>query len=229
MSIYPPFQGFSPEAFTFLRQLKRNNDRDWFKPRKEKYIALLQEPMRCLISDLGRLCEKDCPEVYFNPRKSMFRIYRDTRFSHNKEPYKTHIAASFYLGRKSKEQETTWLYLHIEPSSVFVASGVYMPSSRQLRSIRESIDANPEALKKIILHPAFKRKFKKIVGEKLKRKPATYALDHPDIELLKHKQFYIHLDYSPKAALKKNFVNKISRDFAAMMPFARWVAEASKG
>lgn len=227
MHIYPPFQGFSPELFRFLNRLKRNNEREWFQPRKEEYEALGREPMQCLVDELGRLCAKTCPGIIFNPKKAVFRIYRDTRFSNDKTPYKTHVAASFHLSKKSKDEETPGFYLHIEPNEIFMAAGLYMPSSRQLKNIRANIASDPAALKKILGSTKFKGKFKKLQGEQLKRKPKDYAADHPDIELLRYKQFYIHLGYTTAQAQKKDFAKKVAADFAAAMPFIRWVAEAS--
>src|SRR5262249_10265111 len=143
------FQGFSPEAFNFLRALKRHNDREWFTPRKPQFEELLVRPLSCLLTELGATLGPSASGIDFTPKKAIFRIYRDIRFSANKAPYKTHMAAFCKaLGPPSKE-ETPGLYLHLEPDTVFVAAGLYGPSTRQLKSIRRAIDADPGPLKSI--------------------------------------------------------------------------------
>lgn len=119
----PPFPGFRDEAFTFLRDLKHNNDRDWFKPRKVTFDDELMWPMRCLLMDASRRAsEADLP-LAADPKKSIFRIYRDTRFSKNKDPYKTHLGG--VLSRTGSQKDAGVLYIHIEPGASFLGAGFY--------------------------------------------------------------------------------------------------------
>ncbi|WP_413612877.1 DUF2461 domain-containing protein [Bdellovibrio sp. HCB-110] len=217
------FQGFKPEAFRFLRSLKRNNKREWFQPRKENYEELLRHPMMAVVFELAEECKSFAPEIGFNPKRNVLRIYRDTRFSKDKSPYKTNIAASFPFGTYAKNMDSPGLYLHLEPGQVFVAGGLYMPSSLQLRKIRESILKNPDAFLDIVEAREFKKHFGALEGEKLKTTPRGISPEHPMIEYLRHKQFFVSHTFEESVAMKKDFPKKIAKEFKQMMPLLRWL------
>jgi uncharacterized protein (TIGR02453 family) len=139
----PPFPGFRPEAFRFLRALKRNNRRDWFKPRKETYEDELLWPMRCLVAELAREAPAHGVPLTGDPDRAIFRIYRDTRFSKNKDPYKTHVGA--YLTRSGARDEDGGLYLHVGADEAFVGGGFWSPSKGLLGRWREAMAARPQA------------------------------------------------------------------------------------
>ncbi|HEY4643755.1 MAG TPA: DUF2461 domain-containing protein, partial [Bacteroidota bacterium] len=146
LDLYPPFEGFPKEGITFLRQLKRNNNRPWFNKHKEEYEASVKLPMQSLIAALKPRLAQIAPEIEADPKRSMFRIYRDTRFSKDKSPYKTHVAAIFHP--RGHWQESAGLYLEIEPAKVGLAGGIYMPESSQLKLIRRAIADRSEAFSK---------------------------------------------------------------------------------
>ena len=143
-----PFPGLSEDAFTFLRQLKRNNDREWFRPRKDTYIEEIRDPMRMLIADLSRrLPERGIP-LSGDPKRAVFRIYRDTRFSKNKAPYKTHVAA--LLSRDGDKRAPGALYLHIEPKGCRVGGGFWRADKDFIREWRAALSEDPQTFLDIV-------------------------------------------------------------------------------
>lgn len=222
------FRGFPKEGLQFFNQLKKHNKREWFQRRKDTYEALLREPMKALVAELSMKVRPVAPELHFDPKKSIFRIYRDVRFSKDKSPYKTHIAASFGRLGRSKDMETPGVYLHIEPKNCFIGGGLYMPNGEQLKKIREYMQRDPKAFYDVVKSPMFKKKFKEIEGEKLKKAPKGFDPDHPMIEYLRYKQFFIWTKYKETDVLKASFANKVTQDIAAMMPFNRWLEKAMK-
>ncbi len=219
----PDFSGFSPEAFRFLRSLKRNNRREWFQPRKEKYEQVLRLPMMALVCEIGEHARKFAPEIRFNPKDAVLRIYRDTRFSKDKTPYKTNIAATLPFGTYGKDMGSPGLYFQIEPGEVFLGGGLWMPNSEQLRKIRESIMNNPDEFLSIVENRNFKKHFGEIKGERLKTVPRGVLPTHPMIDYLRMKQFYVSVNIDDKAALKKDFPKKIAKEFEHMIPLLRWI------
>ena len=177
-------------VLAYLENLKKNNNRDWFNENKGKYISAKEEfdlfinnliPQIRLIDDsIGVITAKDC----------VFRIYKDVRFSKNKDPYKTHMGAYIALnGRKSK---FGGYYIHIEPNNnSFIAGGVHSPEANILKEIRLEILENTEEFKKILNNPEFKKVFPEIYGEKLNTAPKGFSKDFKDIDLLNHKSFAV--------------------------------------
>ncbi len=150
----PPFPGFREDAFSFLRALKANNERDWFKPRKATYEDEVVWPMQCLVADLaGRFARARVP-LTADPARAVFRIYRDVRFSKNKDPYKTHCGAS--LTRTGDKNDEGVLYLHVEPGASFMAAGFWQPDRTLLNRWRARMAAAPEPYLEIMegLHAA---------------------------------------------------------------------------
>ena len=135
------FTGFPEEGLRFLRALKRNNNREWFQAHKSDYEEFIKKPMEGLVLSLGSDLSKIAPEIVATPKASLFRIYRDTRFSKDKSPYKTHVAASFPHRGLDKHQGAG-LYLHIAPTEVFLGGGIYMPASEDLSAVRHHIAGN---------------------------------------------------------------------------------------
>jgi uncharacterized protein (TIGR02453 family) len=148
------FKAFSPKALAFLRALKRNNDRDWFRARKDRYEAELRGPMAALVDRLARDFRAFAPNLVANPKTAIFRIYRDTRFSDNKTPLKTNIAAIFPCRGLPKHQGAG-LYLEVAPGWVWVGGGMYSPEASQLLAVREHIAANERRWRAIVESPAF--------------------------------------------------------------------------
>jgi len=137
MDTLPPFPGFRPEALQFLRDLRENNDRDWFKPRKAVYDDDLLWPARCLVADVATEASRAGLPLTADPMKGIFRIYRDTRFSKNKAPYKTHVGLVW--SRSGNKNDEGSLYVHVEPGGSFLAAGFWSPEAPLLRRWRERI------------------------------------------------------------------------------------------
>ena len=223
-SIFPPFTGFPKDALLFLKRLKKKNNREWFQKHKEEYEEVVKFPMQCLIASLSSELSHEMPEIEFNPRKSIFRIYRDVRFSKNKAPYKTSIAASFQIRGAKDRHESPGLYLHIQPGQVFLGGGLYMPMGDQLNAIRKSIAADPDRYLDVVRNNKFRKTFGGIQGEVLQKAPLGYPKDHPMIEHLRHKQFFVGIELNESACLKERFLHTVGETFSTAMPLVRWLA-----
>jgi uncharacterized protein (TIGR02453 family) len=226
LEFFPPFEGFPRDGIDFMKRLKRNNNRPWFEKHKEEYGAVVKLPMQSLIVALQPQFEKFAPEFDIHPKRSLFRIYRDIRFSKDKTPYKTHVAAHFVLRGKPKGVEGSGYYLHIEPGEVFIGGGIYMPDGDQLKKIRKAIAGQPDRFVSILQQRQFKKIFKRLQGEKLQRVPQGYEPDHPMAEWLKYKQFFLWVEWTEARSLKKKFAGDVAEVFEAATPLVRFLNEA---
>ncbi len=226
MDFYPPFDGFPREGIDFMKRLKRNNNRPWFEKHKAEYESSVKLPMQSLIAALHPHFERFAPEFDINPKRSLFRIYRDVRFSKDKTPYKTHVAAHFVLRGKPKGVEGSGYYLHIEPGEVFLGGGIYMPDNDQLKKIRRAIADQAGQFLSIVQDPRFKKFFGKLEGDKLQRVHKGYEPDHAMAEWLKYKQFFVGEEWSESKCLKRKFVPEIAAVFEAATPLVRFLNQA---
>ena len=214
-------------TINFLTALKKNNNKDWFDKNKEKYLAAkknVEEFTDELIASISKFDKSIAGLTY---KDCVFRIYRDIRFSKDKTPYKTNMGASISAGGK-KDMKGGY-YIHIDPASSFLAGGMWMPPSDQLKKIRQEIDYNGKQLHKILDNKDFKKLFggfDKSKEYKLARPPKGYDKDHPDVELLKFNSYVVWHEYSKKEVLSKNFVNKISKDAKIMKPLVDFLNRA---
>lgn len=227
--MFPPFQGFPKEGLLFLKRLKKNNNRQWFQQHKDEYEQNVKFPMQCLISSLAAEMADAAPEIEFNPKRSIFRIHRDVRFSKNKAPYKTNVAASFDQRAKKKSPvETPGLYVGVEPGNVFIGGGLYMPTGEQLKSIRKSIVDHPAGYLEVVMNRRFRKEFGGVQGEELQKAPLGYPKDHPMIAHLKHKQFFVGKEYEDESiCFKPSFLDLVVSVFADTMPLVRWLTKAT--
>ncbi len=223
--MFPPFSGFPKDGLDFLKRLKKNNNRPWFQKHKQEYDELVKFPMQCLIASLAIELGSDAKEIEFNPAKSIFRIYRDVRFSKNKAPYKTSVAASFQIRGHKDRHESPGLYLHVQPGQVFLGGGLYMPMGDQLKAIRKSIVTDPDKYLKVVRNRGFKKTFGGIQGEVLRKAPLGFPKDHPMIEHLRHKQFFVGVELNESVCLKESFLGKVADTFRTAVPLVRWLAE----
>lgn len=214
------------KGFLFLKQLKKNNRREWFLEHKDVYESELREPLKSIVGELASRFAKKAPEIAFDPKRSIFRINRDVRFSHNKDPYKTNLGASFISRSHNKKDEFPGLYLHVEPGNCFIGGGLYLPTGDQMRRIRHAINKDPQGFMDVISSRAVKKYFGGLTGEKLKRAPRGVAEDHPQIEFLKFKQFIFIKKYKDTDFQSGNVAAKIEKEFAAMLPLVRWLNRA---
>ncbi len=222
--IYPPFSGFPPEGIRFLSQLKRNNNREWFRQNKTRYEEFVKMPMRSLISSLKGPMSVIAPEIEIHPSKSMFRIYRDTRFSKNKAPYKTHVSAIFHP--KGDWEASAGFYVEIDPEGVYAGGGIYMPDGQQLKKIRRAIAEQSERFLAIVDDPTFKKTFGRLEGAKLQRAPLGFTPDHPMIDWLKYKQFYAGAEWKTDSCYSSKFVTKLTALYEKLLPMIRFFNEA---
>jgi uncharacterized protein (TIGR02453 family) len=215
---------FTPRTLTFLRALKRNNDREWFKARKETYDRDVREPMIAVIERLAQDFRSFAPELIASPQASLYRIYRDTRFSEDKTPLKTHVAAVFPT-RSLPKHEGAGLYFHIAPNEVWAGGGMYAPQTAQLLAVREHIAANHKRLRAIVESPSFKKRVGALDGEKLTRVPRGFAADHPAAEYLKFRQFLAGKEYPGTFATSPRFYSTLLGLFQDIAPLIRFLNE----
>ncbi len=220
----PRFTAFDPKALVFLRALKRNNDREWFRARKDRYETLLRQPMIALVERLAEDLREFAPHLVANPKTAIYRIYRDTRFSDNKTPLKTNVAANFPTRGLHKHQGAG-LYLEIAPDWVWIGGGMYAPEAPQLHAVREHIAAHHRRLRSIVESPGFHRVVGELGGEKLKRVPRGFANDHPALEYLKHRQFLAGVEYPPAFASSPKFYNGVLTVFRQVAPLTLFLSE----
>lgn len=210
---------FKPSLFRFLDELAANNDRAWFQANKDRYESEVKAPLLAFIGDVSGDLSKISKQILADPTPSggsMFRIHRDTRFSKDKSPYKTHAAAQFRHRASTKDVHAPGFYLHLEPGSVFVAGGAWHPEPGVLAAVRDRIVAKPK------LWEAVKKTGLELGGESLKRPPAGYPADHPYIEDLKRKDFICSIELGQKAACTRGFEAKFvaaCREIAPLLKF----------
>ncbi len=216
------FGGFPPETLRFLRQLKRNNNREWFLAHKSIYEQKVKAPMTELVLDLGFAIQGVAPEFVVEPQRAIYRIYRDIRFSADKSPYKTHVAAIF-VPRGMPKNTAACLYFHVEPAEVLVAGGVYMPDPATLKALRRHIAENWEEISTITNQRRFKRLFACLQGERLVRPPSGFPADHPAIDVLRQKQFYVSVTEPAELAEGPKLLPTLLKLFSAMIPLVRFL------
>jgi uncharacterized protein (TIGR02453 family) len=202
---------FPPEAITFLRGLEKNNNRDWFQPRKEIFDSKLKAPMLEFVETINAELLKFAPEHITEPKKAVYRIYRDTRFSKDKTPYKTHLGAIFPRRGLGKDAAAGF-YFHVSAKEVGVACGAYAPGPEQLLKIRRFIAEN---------HKLLRTKHKlmgALQGSTLQRIPKGFDPEHPAADLIKKKQWFWWVELDPKLATSAKLKSEIAKRFKEMAP-----------
>lgn len=213
----------SNASFRFLEDLKQNNDREWFTANKSRYEDELKAPALRLIEDFGPELRKLSPHFMATPR-SLFRIYRDTRFSKDKTPYKT-VAGIHFRHEQAKDAHAPGFYFHVSPGETFVALGIWHPPSDALRAIREHIVEEPAAWKKVSRAKKFTDVYA-LEGDSLKRAPKGFDPEHPLIEDLRRKDF-IGVQRTTKAfATSPDVPRELGKVFRAGVPFMRFLCDA---
>jgi len=206
----------------FLKDLKANNNRDWFNTNKNEYLKQHQNTIDFADELLHLLNKHDNIETPTG-KKSLFRIYRDVRFSKDKSPYKTNWAGGF---KRATQHLRGGYYFHIEAETAFVGGGFWAPNKDDLQRIREDIAADASELRSIINSKSFKDTFGKLEGEQLKTAPKGFDKEHPDIDLLRYKQFIISKKFTKKEVLSKDFAKMVNDTFKAMRPFFDYMSES---
>lgn len=210
-----------PASFDFLKKLKKNNNREWFNAHKTEYQKELSFMEAFADGLLKNLNSHDMIETP-SGKKSLFRIYRDTRFSSDKTPYKTHWSGSF---KRATKYRRGGYYFHIGQGNSFIAGGFWGPVPADLRRIRDDIAFDAGPLRKILKSRSFVSMFGTLQGEQLKKAPQGYHADHEAIDLLRHKQFLLIRRFQDKEVLGKNFLKEADLTFKAMRPFFDYMSE----
>jgi len=215
------------KTLAFLKNLKSNNNKDWFDTNKKSYLLAKEEFetfVDKLIQGIAKSDKKISPDM--KGKDCTFRIYKDVRFSKDKTPYKTNMGASINPG--GRKSLVAGYYFHCEPGGSFLAGGVYMPEPEILQAIRQEIDYNPDALLKVMRSASFKKYFKGLDEEdKLKNPPKGFDKEHEHIELLKNRHFIVSYDISDKQMLGKDLEKEVIAGFKAMQPFLEYLREAT--
>jgi len=216
---------FTAKTLSFLRALKRNNDREWFRARKEQYEQHVRAPMIEVIGRLAADFRSFAPELIAEPKVSLFRPYRDTRFSSDKSPLKTNVAAHF-PSRRFERHEGAGLYFEVTPGWVWVGGGMYMPSTSDLHAIRHRIAQTHPRFHRVVTAAPFKKTLGELTGERLTRVPIGYQKDHPAAHYLQFKQFIGSCEYEAAFAASPRFYSELVRVFKAAMPLVRFLNSA---
>ena len=222
------FAGIPKEGIQFLRDLKKNNDRDWFQPRKETYDEKLKQPLLDLVEALNDDLKRFAPDYRTEPKKAVYRIYRDTRFGDDKTPYKTHAAASFHH-RTLGKHIAAGFYFHFSPTEFLVGGGLWKPGPKELLAIRQRISADPGELRAILAAKPFKKLLGEMTGEQLKRSPKGFSADDPALDLLLHKQFLAGDQLDPKMIERPEAAKEIGKRFEAIAPLVLFLNDAIAG
>jgi len=221
---------FSPATLTYLRGLKRHNERPWFEAHRAEYEAVVKQPMRDLIEEMDVRLARFAAEIIGDPKRSMFRIYRDIRFSADKSPYKTHASCWFYHrdGSRAVGREAAGggagFYFQIAPGDSFTGGGMWMPPREALLNIRNAIGEDPKGFAKIAADRRLVRRFGGLDEEAvLQRVPRGFAPDHPGARWLKFQSFVTGRALSDAQATSARLPTLLEADFRLMLPLVRWI------
>jgi uncharacterized protein (TIGR02453 family) len=209
------FPGFPPEALTFFRGLARNNNREWFLPRKELFESQVKTPMIGLVNAINSEFAKFAPDYIADPKRAVYRIYRDVRFSPDKSPYKTHLAAVFPR-RSGRKGSAPGFYFSISVKEIGVAGGVYEPSPEHLLALRTWLADNHGAFRKVARGP--EKLMGKLQGESLQRVPKGFATDHPAADLIKMKRWLFYQTLDAELATSPKLLGELVKRFKAILP-----------
>lgn len=218
---------FTPELFRFLRQLARNNRREWFQANKARYLEHVRDPMLRFIADFGPRLARISPHFVADPAPvggSMFRIHRDVRFSKDKRAYKTAATARFQHERGKNVHAPGW-YLHLSPGGVYVGSGIWRPDAQALTRIRRAIVDDPAAWKRVKTHRALRRAHA-FSGESLKRPPRGFDPGHPFVEDLMRKDVVTFAEIDEQAACASRFLDRVTQLCRGSAPLVRFLCDA---
>ncbi len=224
---------FTADSLTFLRQLKRNNDRSWFTARKDRFDKLLWSPMCEFVEEMDVRLASFAPELTGSPKRSIFRIYRDVRFSKDKSPYKTnlgcwftHVDAGYGKGSETHGAGAGF-YFQFEPGASFTAGGIWMPPRSALLAIREAIADAPVEFTKILKARGLKNRFGTLSDEKvMTRVPKPWNAEHPGAAWLRYASFTCSAPLSDSEVIKSDLVTRVTKDFKLLLPLVRWLNSA---
>jgi uncharacterized protein (TIGR02453 family) len=223
----PPTAHFTPALFEFLRELSANNNRDWFQANKARYEQHARDPMLRFIADFSAHLREISTHFMADPRPvggSLYRIYRDTRFSKDKRPYKLMVAAHF-RHESGRDVHAPGFYLHLEPDNVFCGGGLYHPDPATLAKVRTAIVKKPAEWKRATAAEAMQGEAS-LWGEQLKRAPKGFDPAHPLIEDLKLKDYVWIVKLDEESACEPGFIDRFASACRASAPLVRFLTRA---
>ena len=219
---------FTAETLRFFKQLAAHNNKEWFEAHRDDYETNVRAPMRELVEELDVRFARFAPEIGGDPKRSMFRINRDIRFSKDKSPYKTnagcwfhHRSASRKVGSEAAEGSAGF-YFHLQPGKSFIGAGVWMPPRPQLNKLRSAIAEKPEGFVRMV--QSLPKRFGGVSDESaLKRMPRGYSEDHPAAKWLKYQSFTSGRSLTDAQVTSAKLPALLEREYEAMLPLVRWV------
>jgi uncharacterized protein (TIGR02453 family) len=214
------FPGFPAEGLAFFSSLQRNNRREWFQPRKAIFEATMKQPMRELVGAVNSAMKNFAPDYVTDPDKAIYRIYRDTRFSKDKTPYKDHVAASF---SRRGDKTGAGYYFAVSHKEVAIGGGIYMPEPETLRAMRQHLAERHEEFRKIAGARAVRQLFTAVQGEQLTRVPKGFPSDHPAADLLRFKRLMLYVELPPDLATTPALYTEVIKHFRAVTPFVEFL------
>lgn len=207
----------SKSSLEFLKKIKQNNNREWFAEHKSEFKAQEDLVKAFFKTVLQRLKSHDDATDL-----KVFRIYRDVRFSHDKRPYKNHFGCSF---NRAKPKLRGGYYLHIEPGNSFLACGFWAPEKEDVKRVRNEFEADASELRSIIAHPEFKSHFGQLKGDELKTAPRGFDKTHPNIDLIRKKQWIVTKEFTDQEVLAKDFIVEVDTAYRAVRPFFNYMSD----
>jgi len=209
------------DSFDFLKTLSKNNNRDWFNKHKDKYSNAHNNMIEFADALLAEMNKHDSIETP-SGKKSLFRIYKDVRFSKDKTPYNTHWNGGF---KRATKKLRGGYYFHLEPGNSYLAGGFWGPEPHDIKRIREDIDLNYKDWKKLLANKTLVKTFGKMRGAQLSSAPRGYAKDHPAIDILRYKQFIFKHTFTDKEVLSPDFLKNANTVFKSLRPFFNYMSE----
>lgn len=228
----PGLARFRPAAMRFFRQLKRNNSRPWFEANRATYELEVKAPLQGLVEEVDVALASIAPEIVGDPRRSLFRIHRDIRFSRDKSPYKTQAACWFYhadagRGVGGEAQGSAGFYFQLAPGECLVGGGIWMPPRASLDKLRSALVDDLDHFEAIVRQPGFRRRFGTLDDEAmLKRMPRGFAEGHPASRWLRYQSFTAGRALSERDVLSPRLAGTLARDYKALTPLVRWLNRA---
>jgi uncharacterized protein (TIGR02453 family) len=219
------FNSFPREGLRFLRDLEKNNNREWFHSHKNVYEQHVKAPMEALVRAVNDEIRSFASAYVIEPKAAIARINRDTRFSKDKSPYKTEISAVFPCRGKEKH-EAAGFYFGVSPKGVDVVGGAYMPGPEQLARIRAYVGAKHSEFRKTVEAGPLRDAMGELLGERLQRVPKDFPADHPARDFLRQKQFYYRTRLAPDVATSPHLPSELAKRFRLMNPFVTLLDQA---
>lgn len=221
------FEGFPRDAIKFFRQLKKNNNREWFAENKPWYEQSVLLPAMELVTDMAKPLQKISPcfsAISKRSGGSLMRIYRDTRFSKDKTPYKLNLGIHF-RHVQGKDVHAPGFYFHVAQGEIFFGAGIWRPDSPSIAKIRTLIDDDPKRWKRVVNAKKFKGMFERR-GEKLKRPPRGYEADHALIDDLKFKDHFAMAPLDESVLFDRNLMDVLVTNMKGSMPYMRFLCDS---